>query len=390
LFSILFLFAWTWPAFCDAASIEVSLVTSGRDLLTGNNSLVPVGDASRASVQLFKSSGAGLSPSSGLGLTAVATMAASQGTARFQGIIIGEYFLQVVAEGFIVGKKTISVKDDTGAKVTMELRRPMDFGSSSATGEPFSGVQYAFGCNSVSLIFAQWQGQNTWTDALRQASINAATNGMNAFTSQAPPEAHFTSHVENLGTYTVTAPIGDTCGLASAWIGDILTQMGYTTGTVAERATQLAKDRAAAACGSNPMCSSCGPQNSGFLFFITREFSSPGNVGGWNCSGGFEISYFGRSNETVVYIHEIGHAFGTTDEYCTNLGGNNGMYCCGWPGGNWGCTATSGCLGQANSNCDPLCGQNCTPSSGFTDCQDSCPAANCTTHTPCVMDGSAT
>ena len=384
LLSIVFLFAWTWPAVCGAASIEVSLVTSERDLITGKRALVPVGDASRATLQLFSSSGNSLLPSSGIDRKAVATAAASRGIARFEGIATGDYLLQVVAEGFIAVKKTISLKGGAGEKVTIELRRPIDFGSSSATGEPFSGVQYAFGCNSVSLIFVQWQNQNTWTDALRQASINAATNGMNTFATQAPPEAHFISHVENLGTYTVTAPVGDTCGLANAWITDILGQMGYTS------VTQLAQARAAAACGSSPMCSSCGLQNSGFIFFIAREFSSPGNVGGWNCSGVFEISYFGRADETVVYIHEIGHAFGTNDEYCTNLGGNNGMYCCGWPGGNWGCTATGGCLGQANNNCDPLCGQNCTPASGFTDCQDSCPASNCTTHTPCVMDGSAT
>ena len=389
--SVMLLSAWIWPAVVNAASIEVSLVTSERDLATGKRSMVPVSDASHPTVQLFAISGNRLLPSSASGLASVAKITASGGIAAFQNIGTGEYLLQVVAEGFIGAKKTVTVSGEAAEKVIMELRRPIDLGSPSLPRESFSGVNYAFGCNVVSLIFAQWQGQNTWTDALRQASISAATNGMNAFTSQAPEEAHFTSHVESLGTYTVTAPIGDTCGIANVWIGDILTQMGYTSGTVTERATQLARDRAAAACGSSPMCNSCGLQNSGFLFFIAREFSSPGSVGGWNCSGVFEISYFGRSDETVVYIHEIGHAFGTNDEYCTNLGGNNGMYCCGWPSGsNWGCTATGGCLAASNNNCDPLCGQNCTPSSGFTDCQDSCPASNCTTHTPCVMDGGAT
>jgi hypothetical protein len=353
--------------------------------------MVSVSDASRAKVQLFDKSGAGLLPFSGTGLKSVATASASQGTARFESIAAGEYFLQVAAEGFIAGKKTVSVKGDSAEKVTMELKRPVDLGSPPPPPGEFAGVRYAFGCNVVSLIFVQWQGQNFWTDALRQASMDAAANGMNSFTTQAPPQAHFSSHVESLGTYTVTAPIGDTCGDASAWIDDILTQMGFTSGTVRQRVSQLASSRAATACGSSPVCKSCGILNSGFVFFITREASSPGNVGGWNCYGDFEISYFKRSDETVVYIHEIGHAFGTTDEYCTNLGGDIGIYCCGWPGsGNWGCTDTGGCLNVANSNCDPLCGQNCTPSSGFTDCQDGCPASNCTSHIPCVMDGNDT
>jgi hypothetical protein len=301
----------------------------------------------------------------------------------------GEYLVQVNVEGYIIEKKSLNVSGDT--KVTIELRRPIDYGNGSflEKAPEYAGARYAFGCNSVSLIFAQWQNLNAWTDALRQTSIDAATHGMNAFMSQAPTWAHFVSHVENLGTYTVTKPVGDTCALGAQWIAEIMTQMGYTTGTLEEKLNQLARARANAKCGSSPLCGSCGLTNSGFLFFIARENSGSG-VGGWNCGGTYQISYFGNSDDPVVYIHEIGHAFGTNDEYCTNLGGSNGFYCCGWPSGNWGCSNTGGCLNVPNSNCDPLCGQNCTPGGAFTDCQDGCPSSNCTTHTPCPMDGGAT
>jgi hypothetical protein len=362
----------------SADTLDVILVTSERNVTTGVRTTVPVDDVTKADIRLFNTSAKSSS--------AMAEVTADKSMARFSRISSGEYLLQVMIEGFIIEKKKLAVSGDT--KTTVELRRPIDFGNGDLPGKApeYAGARYAFGCNSVSLIFAQWQGLNSWTDALRQISVNAATQGMNAFMSQAPESAHFVSHVENLGKYTVTKPVGDTCGLGMEWIREILTQMGYTTGTDTEKLNQLARARGNALCGSNPRCGSCGLNNSGFLFFIARENSGT-NVGGWNCGGTYQISYFGNSDETGVYMHEIGHAFGTNDEYCTNLGGNNGFYCCGWPSGNFGCSNTGGCLNVANSNCAPACGQNCTPGSTFTDCQDGCPASNCTNHTPCVMDG---
>jgi len=373
----------------DVFDLNVVLSTAERDVSTGVRAETTV--VEQAKVTLFRFEGDDL--------VRIGTDVTVGGMAWFRALPAGDYFIQVVAVGFIVEKRRVTVGEDpteSEVSVRIQLRRPIDFGQTSEPGTvapKAAGVRYAFGCNVVTLVFVQWQKQNTWTNAERQDALQAATNGMNAFVAQAPSEAHFSANVESRGTYTVTAAVGDECSEADVWVEDVLGQMGYTAGTVVDKANALATDRAAAVCGASPLCASCGIQNSGFLFFIARENASPSPVGGWNChKGAYEVSYFGRSDNEEVYVHEIGHAFGTTDEYCTDFGGTIGWYCCGWPGGNWGCDAVGGCLAGENGNCEPVCGQDCDDSPGvFLDCQDGCPAANCTTqHTPCVMDGGAT
>lgn len=320
-------------------------------------------------------------------LEKVETLTTRDAAFLIAGLPEGEYLLQVLVPLFLPEKRKFHLTSDL--TFDFQLRRPMDYGNGPLSLEPkYAGSRHAFGCNSVSLIFVQWSGGNTWDNTLRGNALDAARSGMSDFEAQAPPGAKFRSHVENLGTYTVTSPVGNTCGEAEAWIDEVLDDMGYTSGTVSSRLDTLAQARAGILCGRVPYCQSCGLESSGFLFFIARNSSDPGGVGGWNCGGGrFQISYFGRSDDPEVYTHEIGHAFGTTDEYCTQLS-DFGWYCCGWVGGNWGCDATGGCLSGTNDNCDPVCGQDCDPNTaGTQDCRDGCPLANCTSHTPCTMDG---
>jgi hypothetical protein len=86
-----------------------------------------------------------------------AELQARSGVALFPALAPAEYFLQVVAEGFIVARQNITVTgDDT---ITIELRRPVDLGNGSLTITPkFAGARYAFGCNVVSLIFVPYIG----------------------------------------------------------------------------------------------------------------------------------------------------------------------------------------------------------------------------------------
>ncbi len=320
----------------------------------------------------------------------VDTISTAKTAFQVAGLAEGDYLMQVIVPGFLIEKRRFFLSSDLGFE--LKLRRPIDFGNGPVSLESkYAGARHAFGCNSVSLIFVQWSGGSSWTNTLRGNALDAARSGMDDFENQAPPGAKFRSHVENLGTYTVSSPVGNTCGQAEAWIDEVLDDMGRTSGSVSSRLDTLARDRAEVLCGSVPYCQSCGLESSGFLFFIARNSSNPGGVGGWNCGGGrFQISYFGRSDDPEVYTHEIGHAFGTTDEYCVQLS-NFGWYCCGWTHLDWGCDNTGGCLNVANDNCDPACGQDCFPGTpGVQDCRDGCPLANCTTHTPCTMDGSAT
>ncbi len=318
----------------------------------------------------------------------------AEGVFTFTGVEPGEYMIQVVAPNHIVSKAKVTVGGGSaGAAQPLEiiLRRPIDPGKGSQLKEipeergGTAGVNHAFGCVSISLVFVEFQGSNTWSATEITDSETAAQTAMTSFESIAPPGARITTHVENFGTYTVTNPVGNWCADADLWVDEILTQAGYTTGTLDARIAALSNDRRDANCGTNPTCSTCGPNSSSFLFFITRDDSTM--WGGWNCNNRYLISYWNRYDEAVVYMHEVGHGFGADDEYCVP----NQNYCCGWVTGTWGCTSPSGCLNATNDNCDPACGSNCNGGSGsFVDCQDGCPAANCTSHTNCAMDGSGT
>jgi hypothetical protein len=312
-------------------------------------------------------------------------------TASYQnlGLPEGEYLLQVIAAGFLPEKRRFHLKSNY--KLSIRLRRPIDYGSgpppSGGSGKG-AGSPYAAGRIAVSLIFVQWSEQSTWTSSLRQLAIDAAEDGMSDFQAQAPAGAGFHSIVENAGTYTVTSPIGNECVEADLWVDEVLLAMGYSSGLLNDRLSDLAEDRRTAIYGTSSYCQICDRSSSGFLFFVTREPPDPDDVGGWNCSGRYQITYFGRSDEPVIYVHEIGHAFGTMDEYCTEFQ-SLGWYCCGWVGGpgGWGCNATDGCLQTQNDNCDPLCGEDCDDGPGFLDCQDGCPQWNCENHITCAMDG---
>jgi len=320
------------------------------------------------------------------------------GEFAFFGLEPGEYLVQVVAPNYIVSKTKVTVgsaREPQAAEQQLEirLRRPIDPGM--GPGPSFShlldvreqaaaGVNHAFGCISISLVFVQFQGSNTWTATQISNAMNAATTAMNAFQSIAPPGANITTHVENLGTFTVTNPVGNWCSEAELWVAEILTQAGYTTGSLSSRIAALSNDRRDANCGTNPICSECGAGSSSYLFFITRDDSTM--WGGWNCGNEYLISYWNRYDESVVYMHEVGHGFGALDEYCVP----SQDYCCGWVTGSWGCANTGGCLSHSNDNCDPACGSDCGGGGPFVDCQDGCPAWNCTNHTPCAMDGSST
>lgn len=306
---------------------------------------------------------------------------AARGAFSFPKVRSGTYVLQIVAPGFIVHKTTLVVgkeRAEMNAALDLKLERPIDLGVGEALREG-AGSLHAFGCVNTSLVFVQWQGSNTWTQAQITTTETAAGNGMQAFAAQAPRGARITSPVENLGTFTVTSAVGNTCGEADLWVDEVLQQLGLTVGSLDSRLTALSNARRDAACGTSPRCAACGLQSSSFLFFITRDDSTM--WGGWNCNNRYLISYWNRRSDQQVYIHETGHAFGAQDEYCVP----NQNYCCGWVTGSWGCTPASGCLGQTNDNCDPACGTMC----GAVDCQDGCPAANCTSHTPCAMGGAA-
>ncbi len=185
--------------------------------------------------------------------------------------------------------------------------------------------------------------------------------------------------METIGTFTGRT-VGNWCSEADLWVDEVLVQLGYTTGSLSDKLTSLSNTRRDATCGMSPACGGCGVNSSSFLFFVTRDDSTM--WGGWNCGGEYLISYWNRYADAQVYSHEVGHGFGANDEYCVP----SQDYCCGWVSGTWGCSNTGGCLSGPNDNCDPTCGATC----GSTDCQDGCPAANCTTHTACAMDGSGT
>jgi len=306
----------------------------------------------------------------------------------------GEYLIQVVAPNYIVSKTRVAVgalPEAATQQLEIKLRRPIDPGMGngiravpSFSDLPSAGVNHAFGCISISLVFVQYQGSNTWTPTQINDSMTAAQTAMTSFQTIAPAGANITTHVENFGTYTVMNPVGNWCADADLWVDEILTQAGYTTGSLDARIATLSNDRRDLNCGTNPTCSACGVNSSSYLFFITRDDSTM--WGGWNCGNRYLISYWNRYDEAVVYMHEVGHGFGANDEYCVP----NQDYCCGWVTGSWGCTNIGGCLNQTNDNCDPACGSDCGGGGPFVDCQNGCPNANCTTHTLCAMDGSGT
>ena len=318
----------------------------------------------------------------------VTTAPDDSGQFAFGDLEPGDYMVQVVAPNHIVSKTRVTVgmgHEDASQQLEIVLLRPIDPGIGGVV-DPLglidgAGIDHAFGCVSISLIFVQFQGSSTWTAAQINTATTAAQTSMNSFAAIAPPGAHVTTTVEDFGTYTVTNPVGCWCADADLWVDEVLQQAGYTTGSLDARIADLSNDRRDALCGTDPLCDGCGADASNFLFFITRDDCAL--WGGWNCTGRYLISYWNRYDDSVVYIHEVGHGFGANDEYCVP----NQDYCCGWfLTSTWGCDKTGGCLSGTNDNCDPACGVDC----GGVDCQDGCPNANCTTHTACAMDGSNT
>ncbi|MCX6013565.1 MAG: hypothetical protein NTV30_09220, partial [Chloroflexi bacterium] len=229
--------------------------------------------------------------------------------------------------------------------------------------------EYMIGSVTVAVIFPESNGNfdsNTenWSKSRMDTCINEITAGLNWWKSL-EPEAHLNFTIQNYyDKPTSYEPIKRPSTDQNLWINEILTGMGYTSGSY----TQKVKD-------FNSYIRNYYETDWVFTIFVVDSLN---DSNGEFTDGYFGYSYpggpfivmthdndsYGIDNMDAVTAHETGHIFYASDEYNNEaeysgylnvLDDDNATSCIMHGGINWNiCTATRGQIGWKDSDSDGI------------------------------------
>jgi hypothetical protein len=230
----------------------------------------------------------------------------------------------------------------------------------AAAPGPYDLSEYMIGSVAVTVIFPESNGSidsqtETWSAARMDTCVNEIRAGLTWWESQEPTaNLHFNVYSYGSGS-TGYEPINRPQDDEGLWISQILTGLGYTSGTYFDQAAAL-----------NSYVRGYYQTDWAYTVFVVDSYNdadgmfSDGSWFAYSYLGGpflvmtYDNDGYGIANMDVVAAHETGHTFWATDEYngVTEYSGylnrpdSEGANCIMKGQVNWNlCSATKGQVG---------------------------------------------
>ncbi|HLF25566.1 MAG TPA: hypothetical protein VJG32_04470 [Anaerolineae bacterium] len=215
-------------------------------------------------------------------------------------------------------------------------------GAAAVTPGFYQTSEYLIGRVAVGLILPESDGSSEtelsdWTPEQRQRVLDEVTQGLNWWARQAP-EAQLTFVVDDRATAPLATgyePITHPQYEEGLWIGDTLSQLGYTNGSYWTRVRNYVNDLRRVHhtdwAFAIFVVNSAGDADAAF----TDNYFAYAYIGGPFLVMTYDNAGYNIDNMDAVTAHETGHVFRALDQY---------------PGANVACTSRSGYLGIETQN----------------------------------------